>query len=114
MAKRDARVTRYIQKCAPFARPVLTHLRRTIHAGSRELEEDIKWGMPSFLYKGKIVCGMAGFKAHCALFFWKGKAVIKGAMGGYGRITKIGDLPSAAKLKAAVKKSVKLIEKKLS
>lgn len=118
MAKRDPRVTEYIRSCAPFARPVLTHLRKVIHEGEPELEEAIKWRMPSFLYRGKLVCGFAGFKAHCALWFWKGKAVVgqkpAEAMGNFGRITGLDDLPSAAKLKAYVKKAIERIEKEQS
>jgi uncharacterized protein YdhG (YjbR/CyaY superfamily) len=55
MPKRDPRVAEYIQKCAPFARPILRHLSKVIHGGGPGLEEAIKWGMPSFLYQGKIV-----------------------------------------------------------
>lgn len=75
MPKRDPRVAEYIQQRAPFARPILRHLRKVIHEGAPGLEESIKWGMPSFLYQGRIVCVFAGFKAHCALWFWQGKAV---------------------------------------
>ena len=114
MSKRDPRVSEYIQECAPFARPILKHLRKVIHEGGPKIEEAIKWGMPSFVYQGKIVCGFAGFKAHCALWFWEGKAVVgkkpKEGMGNFGRITSVKDLPSAAKIKAYVKKAMKLID----
>jgi hypothetical protein len=112
--KRDPRVNRYIEKCAPFARPILRRLRSSIHAGGPALEESIKWGMPSFLYDGKIVCGIAGFKAHCALWFWQGKAVVgakaKEGMGQFGRITSLEETPSAAKIKGYVKKAVRRID----
>jgi hypothetical protein len=115
MPKRDPRVGEYIQKRRPFARPILRHLRKVIHDGGPGIEEAIKWGMPSFLYRGKIVCGFAGFKAHCALWFWHGKAVVgkkpKEGMGNFGRITSAKDLPSAARVKAYVKKTMKLIDK---
>lgn len=114
MPRRDPRVTQYIRDRAPFARPVLRHLRKVIHEASPGLEEAIKWGMPSFLYQGKIVCGFAGFKAHCALWFWKGKAVVgrrpAEAMGNFGRITSVADLPSAIAIKSYVRKAVDLIE----
>src|SRR5262245_49491215 len=112
--RRDPRVSRYIERSAPFARPILAHLRKVIHGGGRGIEETVKWGMPTFLFRGKIVCGIAGFKAHCALWFWKGKTVVGkkagAAMGSFGRITSVKDLPSAAKLKAYVKKGMKRIE----
>jgi hypothetical protein len=114
--KRDPRVTRYIEKCAPFARPILKHLRKVIHDAGPGLEETIKWGMPTFLYRGKIVCGIAGFKAHCALWFWKGRTVVgvkpKKGMGSFGRITSMKDLPSSARIKAYVRKAIRLIDEK--
>ena len=116
MPKRDPRVSEYIQERAPFARPILKHLRKLIHEGEPRIEEAIKWGKPSFLYQGKIVCGIAGFKAHCSLWFWKGETVVgkkpKGAMGNFGRITSVKDLPSAAKIEAYVRKAALLIELK--
>ena len=114
MSKRDPRVTAYIQERAPFARPILRHLRKVIHEAAPGLEEAIKWGMPSFVYQGRIVCGFAGFKAHCALWFWKGKAIVgkkpSEAMGNFGRITSVADLPSAAAIKTYVRKAVALIQ----
>jgi len=114
MAIRDPRVSQYIQRCAPFARPILRRLRSGIHAGAPGLEESIKWRMPAFLHEGKIVCGIAGFKAHCALWFWKGKAVVgkkpAGGMGHFGRITSVKDLPSPSAIRGYVRKAVKLIK----
>lgn len=114
MPKRDTRITEYIKVCAPFARPILRHLRRVIHEGTPGLEETLKWGMPSFLYVGRIVCGFGGFKAHCALWFWKGEAVVgkklQGAMGSFGRIETLADLPSDAELRTYVKRGVERIE----
>lgn len=114
MPRRDPRVTGYIQRCAPFARPILRHLRRVIHQGAPGLEETLKWGMPSFLHQGKIVCGIAGFQAHCALWFRHGEAIVgrkpRGAMGNFGRITSLDELPSEAKIQGYVRKGVKLID----
>ena len=114
MPKRDPRVTAYIQRREPFARPILRHLRTVIREGDPRVEEAIKWGMPSFVHRGKIVCGLAGFKAHCALWFWEGKAVVgkkpAEAMGNFGRITSLEDLPPASKIKAYVKKATTRID----
>jgi hypothetical protein len=114
MPKRDPRVTEYIQKSAPFARPILRQLREVIHKSDPRIEEDIKWGMPSFLYQQKIVCGIAGFKAHCAFWFWKGLRVVeksfKEGMGHFGRLTSMKDLPPATKIKGYVKKALNLID----
>jgi hypothetical protein len=109
-------VNKYIQECAPFARPILRQLRKAIHAGAPGIEETIKWGMPSFLYQGKIVCGIAGFKAHCALWFWQGKAVVgkkpKDGMGQFGRITSLKEVPSTTAISGYVKKAIKRIDEK--
>ena len=114
MAKRDARVTKYIGRCAPFARPILKRLRAGILGAAPGLEETLKWGMPTVTYRGKIVCGFAGFKAHCVLWFRHGKLIVgrkpKEAMGHFGRITTLGDLPSAAWIRGYVRKSVERIE----
>ena len=116
MAARDPRVTRYIQGRAPFARPILRHLRRVIHAGGHGLEETIKWGMPTFLHRGRIVCGIAAFRAHCALWFKDGRAVVgsnarAGGMGHFGRIERLADLPSPAKIESYVRKSMHRIDR---
>jgi hypothetical protein len=71
--------------------------------------------MPAFLHEGKIVCGIAGFKAHCALWFWRGKDIVGRkpgeGMGNFGRITSVKDLPPAATLRAYVKKGIQRIER---
>lgn|SRR5262249_36987429 len=116
MPQKDARVDAYIAKAQPFAQPILKHLRATVLSASPELEETIKWGLPSFMYHG-IVCGMAAYKAHVAFGFWKSKLILdtKGmpvdeAMGQFGRITKLSDLPPKRALVGYVKKAMQLNE----
>lgn len=105
MAKTDKRIDDYIKKAQPFAQPVLKHIRELVHKGCPEVEETIKWGMPSFDYKGPF-CSMASFKQHCVFGFWKsrlindpdgylGERANQGgeAMGNLGRITSLKDLP---------------------
>ena len=99
MGQKDPRVDAYIGKSAGFAKPILTHLRALVHAGCPDVEESVKWGFPHFMYKG-ILCSMASFKEHCAFGFWKGKLVLGSdrvsagkAMGHFGRITSVRDLP---------------------
>ena len=110
MPKKDPRIDAYIAKAPEFARPILKHLRAIVHEGCPQVEETMKWSVPHFDYKGPLA-GMAAFKAHCAFGFWKGSLVVPGtgeAMGQFGRITKIGDLPKDKELLAYVKKAVKL------
>ena len=94
---KDPRVDDYIEKAADFARPILTHLRDLAHRALPEAEEAIKWGMPHFLVKGKNVAGMAAFKAHCT-FVIHGDGRQGDAMGQFGRITAVGDLPPEGEL----------------
>ena len=100
---RDDRVDAYIERKAEFARPILTHLRDRVHAACPEVEEAIKWSSPAFLYKGQILCSMAAFKGHAAFGFWRGAEVTgtpeeRSAMGQFGRIATIADLPDDATL----------------
>jgi uncharacterized protein YdeI (YjbR/CyaY-like superfamily) len=119
MATTDPRIDAYIAKSAAFARPVLGHLRRLVHKGCPTAEETIKWGMPSFVHAGKILCGMAAFKGHCTFGFWhKGMNAVLGsdgsksgeAMGSLGRIRSLEDLPSDRRLLGYIRTAAKLNE----
>ena len=113
MGKRDPRVDTYIAKSADFAKPILKHIREVVHEGCPEVEETMKWGMPHFEYEG-ILCGMGSFKEHCALHVWKGSLIVgdrsREAMGQFGRITRISDLPSEKILAGYIKQAMKLRE----
>jgi uncharacterized protein YdeI (YjbR/CyaY-like superfamily) len=114
MGKRDPRVDAYIKNAAPFAQPILTEIRETVHASCPDVEETMKWRFPHFAYKG-LLCGMASFKAHATLGFWKGSLVTGGprgvdAMGHFGRLTRQSDLPSRRVLAGYVKKAAALNE----
>src|SRR6266498_2841501 len=85
MAKRDPRVDEYIEKSAAFARPIL--------------------------------CSMAAFKHHGAFGFWKAELVFAGdkrakkhAMGHFGPITSLADLPPEKTLIGYVQKAADLNE----
>ncbi|MBA2622089.1 MAG: YdeI/OmpD-associated family protein [Chthoniobacterales bacterium] len=112
MSKKDPRLDAYIAKAAPFARPILKHLRKIVHTGCPEVQETMKWSMPHFDYKGPM-SGMAAFKQHCTFGFWKASLVFgepagTEAMGHFGRITKIDDLPAEKVLIGYVRKAVEL------
>ena len=115
MAQRDPRVDAYIAKSADFAQPVMKYLRELIHEACPEVDETLKWGMPSFTYHG-ILCGFAAFKQHAAFGFWKGKLLFESeakhneAMGHFGRITSLKDLPSKKVLLSYMKQAMKLNE----
>jgi len=114
----DPRVDTYVAKAAPFAQPILRRLRQLVHQACPEAEEAIKWGMPTFMHHG-ILCGMAGFKAHCA-FWFRRQAIARivdpagakagKAMGNLGRITSLADLPGDRALLGYIRQAAKLNE----
>lgn len=111
----DSRVDAYIAQAAPFARPVLERLRADVHAACPEVQEAIKWSMPFFVHAGRNLAHMAAFKGHCAFGFELGRAVVDlgreaQAMGQFGRITSLSDLPSSAEIQRLVKKAAALID----
>ena len=113
MGSKDPRVDAYIAKSAEFARPILTHLRKQVHRHCPDASETIKWGMPHFDYHGGIFCNMAAFKQHCAFGFWLGDLLkvdtgLDKAMGDFGRITSLEDLPGDKELAKVIKAAMKL------
>jgi uncharacterized protein YdeI (YjbR/CyaY-like superfamily) len=103
---KDKRIDAYVAKSQEFAQPILNHLRKLIHRAIPEVEETIKWGMPFFDYKGPL-CNIAAFKQHVVFSFWKGEllkdanSVLQpraadggSAMGHFGKITSLNDLPA--------------------
>ncbi len=114
MPTTDPRVDAYIDKSKDFAKPVLTHLRKLVHETCPDVKETLKWSMPSFEYKG-ILCGFASFKEHCTFGFWKQSLMesdafseTKTAMGSFGKLTSLRDLPSDAVMKKLIKQAMKL------
>jgi uncharacterized protein YdeI (YjbR/CyaY-like superfamily) len=115
----DPRVDAYIEKAAPFAQPILTHLRQLIHEACPRITESVKWGMPFFIQQDVILCHMAAFKQHCAFGFWGSemqKALAKDglksseAMGTLGRITALKNLPPDKDLLAYMRQAAELVE----
>src|SRR6476469_1748514 len=99
---KDPRVDAYIAKARPVAQPILERIRAAVHKACPAAAEAIKWGMPAFEYKGPLA-GMAAFKSHCTLGFWKSslmksipKDKVHDAMGHFGRFESIADVPSEA------------------
>jgi uncharacterized protein YdeI (YjbR/CyaY-like superfamily) len=122
MGTKDPRVDAYIAKSADFAKPILTHLRKLIHDNCPSVEETMKWSFPHFTYKAKadrsprILCSMASFKQHCAFGFWyvemsdsaSREAQSGPAMGQYGRITALADLPKDKVLVQQIKDAIRV------
>jgi len=115
MPTTDPRVDAYIAKAADFAKPILNHIRKLVHAACPDVVETMKWSFPHFDYNG-ILCSMAAFKQHCSLGFWKSEMILGSsaaeseAMGHFGRITSLGDLPKNKVLLGYIKKAAELNE----
>lgn len=114
---RSEKVDAYIDKAAPFAKPILRKLRDTIHKAEPRIEEKIKWGVPHFDCKGPVA-GMAAFKAHARFGFWKSSlmkdpaGILKAEKGGMAgmRLESQKDLPPQKVLIQYVKEAVALNE----
>jgi len=106
----DPGVDAYIAKAAPFAHKPLTFVRTQMHAALPDVTEAIKWGHPFYLLDGRPFANMAAFKAHCAMGFWRGGRPVAEeaagerdkAMGQFGRIESLADLPKAAALRKLI------------
>ena len=113
---RDPRIDTYIERQAEFAQPILERLRAMVHSACPSAQESIKWGAPAFMYKGEILGMMAGFKAHAAFNLWRGKQVTGDtgrddkAMGQFGRIASLDDLPDEAHFTELVQKAMALVD----
>jgi uncharacterized protein YdeI (YjbR/CyaY-like superfamily) len=121
MSKKDPRIDAYIEKAADFAKPVLKHFRQLIHQACPSVEETWKWSFPHFYYNGGPLAHMAGFKQHCAIGFWKASlmkdneklmtaAKSEAAMGHFGKITSVKDLPKDAVIIKFIHEGMKLNE----
>jgi uncharacterized protein YdeI (YjbR/CyaY-like superfamily) len=115
----DPRVDAYIEKAAPFAQPVLVHLRKLMHQACPRVTESIKWSMPFFVQQGVVLASMAAFKRHCAFGFWgpeMKKALAKDglqsseAMGSLGRITGLETLPPVRMLLSYMRQAGALVD----
>lgn len=111
----------YIANAAEFAQPILRHIRQTVLNTVPGIEEQIKWLFPCFMYKGKILCHMAAFKAHCSFGFWLAPIMDdpysvmeargeNSAMGQFGKIGSLDDLPTVEILKAYLLEAAQLID----
>jgi uncharacterized protein YdeI (YjbR/CyaY-like superfamily) len=112
---RDPRIDAYIAGQQDFARPILSHIREQFHAALPEVEEGLKWSMPAFLHRGRQLANMAAFKAHATLGFWRASEIVatpaaEQAMGQFGRLTSVADLPDDDALQDMIRRAAALAE----
>lgn len=70
----------------------------------------MKWSMPAYLIGGKIMLVTSAFKAHAAVNFWRGQEIgdgqrKAGAMGQFGRLTSLDDLPADSELDSLIREA---------
>jgi uncharacterized protein YdeI (YjbR/CyaY-like superfamily) len=114
----DPRIDAYINKSAPFAQPILTHLRRLVHQTVPGIEESIKWSMPFFTYKGQMFGNIAAFKQHCSFGLFGGamkawfaeQGIDNDGMGSLGKITTLKDLPPSMVLTGYIRQAAAFID----
>lgn len=120
MPATDPRIDTYINAARPFARPILEYLRETVHRVCPEATETMKWSFPHFMYSGEILCSLAAFKEHVAFGFWKAAAmqdaerllnpIGETAMGHFGKIRSLEDLPPPVVLERYIREAMRLNE----
>lgn len=54
----------YLDTLPQWQAQLLENFRELIHQASAEITEEIKWGVPAFIYKSKAIFTMAAFKNH--------------------------------------------------
>ncbi len=114
--RRIPEVDAYIAQAPEFARPILERIREAFHAAGADVEEAIKWRMPYFVRSG-LLGGMAAFKQHVSLGFWRGKELDDpaGLFRGVGdsemcatKVRSLAELPPKKVLVAYVKAAIAL------
>ncbi len=115
MRNASPQVDAYIAKAAPFARPILTKIRKLFHRACPEIEETIKWGCPGFEHHG-MLGGMAAFKQHATFGLWRQDALhdphrlfkSRSPMG--ARVLDVAQLPPDRVLLSYIRAAAKLNE----
>lgn len=114
---RSPEIDFYLNTANVDFQPMLAALRDVVHRTCPDVEETIKWGMPTFLYRGRILCGMAAFKQHMSFGYWQHAEVLGEAaseartgMGSYGKLRTAADIPKPALLKSHIRRAMQLID----
>ena len=88
-------------------------MRERVHAVLPDAQETTKWSMPAYTLGGKIILMTASFKAHAALNFWRGQemrgdAASADAMGQFGKLKSLDDLPGDDELDRLIRDAAEL------
>jgi uncharacterized protein YdeI (YjbR/CyaY-like superfamily) len=111
----------YISKSEDFAKPILEHWRKLIHAACPDVVEAIKWSLPHFDYKGDFMFVLSAYKNHCSFTFLKAGLMtdprlneskkLKPIQRFLGKVTKLADLPPDDEFMRMLHEAVALNEK---
>lgn len=111
-----ANIDAYLAQAAPFAQPILNHIRTAVRTACPNVEEAIKWNNPFYVHKG-IVCASPSFKKYCALIFWHAEMrktlreqFDKKTLASWRKLTDIKQLPPKATLIKLFKQAVAINE----
>lgn len=113
---RDPAIDAYIERAQPFARPILEHIRQRVHSVVPNVKETTKWSAPAFTINDQILLILAAFKGHAAINFWRGEELLgdkssSGAMGQFGKLKSLDDLPPDKELDDLIRKAAELARK---
>ena len=106
--KTDPRIDDYIARAAPFAQPILQHVRKLAHEALPDAEEALKWGAPNFTIRGKHAVGMAAFKAHVGILLADSDEA-GGGIGAFGKLASLEDLPPDDELIARFRQTAEAV-----
>ncbi|WP_428937634.1 YdeI/OmpD-associated family protein [Fontivita pretiosa] len=119
MGTRSPEVDAYIRNAPPFAQPILTRIRELFHRACPDVQEKLKWRVPSFEYKG-MLGGMAAFKRHATWGLWKAsllkdpKGVLEGRASSpmaAGKCSDVSQLPPEQDMVDLIRQAVELNER---
>ncbi len=115
----NPQVDDHINGTAPFAQPILRHLRTVFHRACPEVAESLKWGRMFFTCRGKMLAAAGAFQSHVRFRFWMGEdlpdpdGIFTDAAGKRMPALKlrwIADLPAEEVLAAAINEAVRFLE----
>src|SRR4051812_42770403 len=105
MPTTDKRIDAYIARQPEWAQEILGRVRELAHEAIPDVEETIKWGVPTYMSNG-IMLGTAAFKKHCIVNFWKHALV--GSPASLHKVTSAKELPPKKAMIGYLKKAAEL------
>jgi uncharacterized protein YdeI (YjbR/CyaY-like superfamily) len=116
----NPKVDDYLAQAPDYARPILTYVRSLLHELCADLDEQIKWSLPHFDYRGEMMVIVAAYPKHCALTFWKdalmadprlkANGALPAAKRFMGKLSSLADLPPDPELRSFIKEAMVLNE----